>query len=384
MNMLGIKRIAIAQHERGLVFRNRSFKTVLEPGVYRIFDPANRTEVQVHDLTVPEFEHARVDFLVKEARATIEKYFTIVELGDQEVGLVFKNGKISGVLAPGKRQLYWRGPIEVRVEKQDIAKEFELSKNLAKLLVRAKQPLAAQVAEAVSSVEVPDTAVGLLMVDGEFVKVLEPGLHAFWKYQRALKTELADRRVQAMEVAGQEILTRDKVSLRVNLTALWQVQDVVKARSRLVNFVEFVYKELQFALREAVGTRTLDELLGQKGALDREIADVVRSKIEEHGLAVRSVGVKDIILPGEMKTILNQVVEAEKVAQANLIKRREETAATRSLLNTARLMDENPTLLRLKELETLEKVTEKIDKLTVFGGLDGVLKDVVRIRVPAA
>jgi len=62
----------------------------------------------------------------------------------------------------------------------------------------------------------------------------------------------------------------------------------------------------------------------------------------------------------------------------------EETAATRSLLNTARLMEENPTLLRLKELETLEKVTEKVDKLTVFGGLDGVLKDVVRIQVPAS
>jgi regulator of protease activity HflC (stomatin/prohibitin superfamily) len=382
--MLGVKRITIAQHERGLVFRNRSFKTVLEPGVYRMFDPANRTEVQVYDLTVPEFEHARVDFLVKEARATIEKYFTIVELCDREVGLVFKNDKISGVLAPGKRQLYWRGPVEVRVEKQDIGKEFEVAKNLAKILVRAKQPLAAQVTEAVSAVEVPDTAVGLLIVDGEFMRVLEPGLHAFWKFHRALKTELVDRRVQAMEVAGQEILTRDKVSLRVNLTALWQVLDVVKARTALANFVDYVYKELQFALREAVGTRTLDELLGQKGALDREIADAVRSKVEEHGLAVRSVGVKDVILPGEMKTILNQVVEAEKVAQANLIKRREETAATRSLLNTARLMDENPTLLRLKELETLEKVTEKIDKLTVFGGLYGVLKDVVRIRVPAA
>jgi len=89
--------------------------------------------------------------------------------------------------------------------------------------------------------------------------------------------------------------------------------------------------------------------------------------------------VKDVILPGEMKAILNQVVEAEKVAQANLIRRREETAATRSLLNTARLMDENRTLLRLKELETLEKVTEKIDKLTVFGGLEGVMKDLVRI-----
>lgn len=380
--MLGIKRITIAQHERGLLFRHRSFKAVLEPGVHWSFDPLKRTEVQVCDLTVPEFEHPRVDFLVKEARETIAKHFTIVELSDREVGLVYKNDKVAGVLQPGKRQLYWRGPIEVRVERQDITQEYELSKALAKLLVRAKQPLAAQVADAVSATEVPDTAIGLLIVDGELTKVLEPGLHAFWKYQRVLKVELVDRRLQAMEVAGQEILTRDKVSLRLNLTALWQVLDAVKARTTLTNFVEFVYKELQFALREAVGTRTLDELLGDKGALDREIAGVVRAKVEEHGLAVRSVGVKDVILPGEMKTILNQVVEAEKVAQANLIKRREETAATRSLLNTARLMDENRTLLRLKELETLEKVTEKIDKLTVFGGLEGVLKDVVRIQAP--
>ena len=380
--MLGIKRITIAQHERGLLFRHRSFKAVLEPGVHWSFDPLKRTEVQVCDLTVPEFEHPRVDFLVKEARETIAKHFTIVELSDREVGLVYKNDKVAGVLQPGKRQLYWRGPIDVRVERQDITQEYELSKALAKLLVRAKHPLATQVSDAVSATEVPDTAIGLLIVDGELSKVLEPGLHAFWKYQRALKVELVDRRVQAMEVAGQEILTRDKVSLRLNLTALWQVLDAVKARTALTNFVEFVYKELQFALREAVGTRTLDELLGDKGALDREIAGVVRSKVEEHGLAVRSVGVKDVILPGEMKTILNQVVEAEKVAQANLIKRREETAATRSLLNTARLMDENRTLLRLKELETLEKVTEKIDKLTVFGGLEGVLKDVVRIQAP--
>ena len=382
--MFAMKRITIAQHERGLLFRNRSFEAVLEPGVYRIFDPLKRTEVQVYDLTVPEFEHPRVDFLLEEARETVASYFAVIQIGNSEVGVVQKNGKVSGVLAPGTRQLYWRGPIEVRIDRYDISRTFELPKALAKLLVRAKQPLAAAVAEAVSATEVPDTAIGLLTVDGELTQVLEPGLHAFWKYQRALKVELVDRRVQAMEVAGQEILTRDKVSLRVNLTALWQVLDAVKARSTLTNFVEFLYKELQFALREAVGARTLDELLGDKGALDREIGDAVRAKVEEHGLALRSVGVKDVILPGEMKTILNQVVEAEKVAQANLIRRREETAATRSLLNTARLMDENPTLLRMKELETLEKITEKIDKLTVFGGLDGVLKDMVRIQVPSA
>ena len=193
--------------------------------------------------------------------------------------------------------------------------------------------------------------------------------------------EQVDLRLQAMEVQGQEILTKDKVTLRINLAAQYQVTDPVKARSELVNFVDYLYREVQFALRQAVGARTLDTLLGNKGELDQAIYAAVSQKVGDFGIDVRSVGVKDVILPGDMKDILNQVVETEKAAQANVIKRREETAATRSLLNTSRLMDENPTLLRLKELEVLEKVTEKVDKLTVFGGLDGVLKDTVRINV---
>jgi regulator of protease activity HflC (stomatin/prohibitin superfamily) len=286
---------------------------------------------------------------------------------------------VVGILAPGTRQVYWRGPVEVAVERVDISEDFEVEPRLARLLVRAKQPLASGVAEAVFSVEVPDTALVLLIVDGAFKRLLGPGLHAFWKYQRVLKVEQADRRVQAMEVAGQEILTRDKVSLRVNLTALWQIEDVVRARASVAEVTDGVYKTLQFALRAAVGGRTLDELLADKGLLDREILEGAVAGLTVQGVALRSVGVKDVILPGEMKTILNQVVEAEKRAQANLIQRREETAAMRSLLNTARLMEGNPVLMRLKELETLEKVTEKIDKLTVYGGLEGVLKDVVRI-----
>jgi hypothetical protein len=80
-----------------------------------------------------------------------------------------------------------------------------------------------------------------------------------------------------------------------------------------------------------------------------------------------------------MKDILNQVVAAEKTAQANNIRRREETAATRSLLNTAKLMADNPVLVRLKELEALEKVTAQVDRITVFGGMDGVMNDLVKI-----
>ena len=128
-----------------------------------------------------------------------------------------------------------------------------------------------------------------------------------------------------------------------------------------------------------VGTRTLDELLADKDALTSIIFERAKERLVDCGVSLVQVGVKDIILPGEMKTILNQVVEAQKIAEANIIKRREETAATRSLHNTAKVMEGNATLLRLKELEILERVTERIDNITVYGGLDGLMNDMVKI-----
>lgn len=179
-----------------------------------------------------------------------------------------------------------------------------------------------------------------------------------------------------------EIVTRDKVSLRVNLTADYRVANPVQARTHLSDPVAWLYRRLQLALRQAIGERTLDALLADKEHLNQVVFQAVAAPAAAHGLELTEAGAKDFILPGEMKDILNQVVMADKEAQANVIRRREETAATRSLLNTAKLMDENPTLLRLKELEILEQVAEKIDRLTVYGGLEGILKDTVRVNVP--
>ena len=380
--MFAYKRIVIAQHERGLYLKDRSIKKILAPGVYRIVDPLDRVSVEVYNLTVPEFEHPYIDVLVSEQGALCKRHFQVIELGEYEVGLVYKNGKLNGVLAPATRQLYWKGPIDVKVEVLSIADDFALPRDKIGLIAHARaDSLPREVLNYVYLAEVADKHVGLLIVDGELVKTLQPGLYAYWKFNRCVVVEQVDLRLQAMEVQGQEILTKDKVTLRVNLAAQYQITDPVLARSELVNFTEHLYREVQFALRQVVSARTLDTLLGNKGELDQTIYSAVSQKVGNFGIDVRSVGVKDVILPGDMKDILNQVVETEKAAQANVIKRREETAATRSLLNTARLMDENPTLLRLKELEVLEKVTEKVDKLTVFGGLDGVLKDTVRINV---
>ena len=380
--MFGMKRIVIAQHERGLYLKDRSIEKILGPGVYWIMDFLGRVSVPVYDITKPEFAYPAQDVLVKERVDLVARWFQVIELGEQEVGLVYKNGRLSTVLAPGARQLYWKGPVEVRVDVVNIATDFAVAREILRLIARARPgELAQAVTASVVVAEVAEKFMGLLFVDGELVKTLGPGLYGYWKFNRSIKVEQVDTRLTEMEVSGQEILTKDKVSLRVNLSAQYRVVDLVAARKGLADMVGYLYRALQFALRQAIGTRTLDALLGEKGELDREVFEGVRALAANYGLMVESVGVKDVILPGDMKDILNQVVQAEKAAQANIIKRREETAATRSLLNTAKLMEENPILLRLKELESLEKITEKVDKLTVFGGLDGVLRDMVKINV---
>lgn len=374
--MLGLQRVTIAQHQCALRLRDGMIETILEPGVYRVFNPLNRVRIEVFDLSVPEFNHAHLEFLLKERADLCERYLHMADLGDTEVGLVYADGKLYDVLPPGRRQAYWKGPIDIRVDVIDIAEDYRVPRKLAVLILK----LSRTAAQTLVSTEVADRNVGLLFVDGELVGTLAPGSHAFWRFNRNIRVEHVDTRWQAMEVQGQDILSKDKVSLRVNLSASYRVEDPIKARQELARFDDFLYRELQFALRQAVGARTLDALLGNKDALDVAIFETVAGKVSEYGLVVRGVGVKDVILPGDMKTILNQVVEAEKVAQANVIKRREETAATRSLLNTAKLMDDHPTLMRLKELEALEKVTDKIGSLTVFGGMDGVMKDLIRIQ----
>ena len=373
----------VNKDERALLFRKGDFVTILKAGEHRFFDPLGRLTVEKFSLAKTQFEHKLADFLVKTEPDVVAREFTVIELGATEVGLRYENGVLVEVLAPNTRRVYWKGYIDVRFEKLNIAADFRVANELvAQLVELSGAGFKAKVTGAASvyGVQVPEANVGLLFIDGKRTLMLDPGLYGFWRFGRDVRVEFVDLRLQVLDVAGQEILTKDKVSLRVNLTAGYRFSDVLTAFSKQAKPVDFLYKELQFGLRAAVGTRTLDELLENKTVIDDVVNEHIKRRVVGFGLEVESVGVKDIILPGEMKTILAKVVEAEKAAQANVIRRREETAATRSLLNTAKVMEDSPIALRLKELETLEKVTEKIDKISVFGGLEGLLKDLVTIR----
>lgn len=375
------QRVTVRKNERALLLRNGDFERVLRPGTHWLIPGIDTLQVETFTLDQPAFNHPLADYLMAGEPAVVAAEFVPVALGETQVGLRTENGTLVELLAPATRRLYWQGPKDVRVEVIDIAGGAEVPAELAARLVQTQlRERAVAGLAGVLQAQVPEHGAGLLWVDGRLERLLAPGAHAFWRYGRNVAVELVDLRLQNLEVTGQEILTRDKVALRLNLSATWRYTDVLQAFRALAKPADHLYRELQFGLRAAVGTRSLDELLENKTVIDEVVTAQVTERLAGYGLQLEGVGVKDIVLPGEMKTILAQVVEAGKAAEANVIRRREETAATRSLLNTAKVMEDNPVALRLKELETLERVAERIDKISVFGGLDQVLNGLVKLR----
>ena len=376
-----INRIVIAQHERGLVLKDKQIHEILMPGVHWRFISAK--QIQLVNARYDEIKNDAVLRLVdsesEQDKQLVEKHFDVLDLSETEIALLYQRKALRQVLKSGTRQVFWKGFGERSISVIDTKDNYRVEKSLVNIIARRAGIVG--VLDQVYAIEVGSQQLGLLWIDGELVDTLKSGLYAFWKTNRSIKVETTELRLQNVEVSGQEILTKDKVSLRVNLAANYQLIDAVKARLQLKDHQEYLYRQLQFALREAVGTRTLDALLADKEILNSQINQAVADNVKTYGIKLANVGVKDIILPGEMKDILNHVVAAEKAAQANVIRRREETAATRSLLNTAKLMEANPTLLRLKEIEALEKVVEKVEKINVYDGLNGLLRDTVKLQV---
>jgi regulator of protease activity HflC (stomatin/prohibitin superfamily) len=351
---------------------------VLNAGEHRLpwFNTPDVLVVNADGSDVPE---ALAEYLRRFQPAWVEQYCVAADLTDTEAGALYVNGVLQEILPPSTRRLYWRAEEALTLVRMD-TRQVQVPTDVMNAVLQPRRSGAVKGRDAILTVQVPAWHVGVLKIDGETQALLPPGLSAYWKVNHLVEAEVVDTRLQVLEVGGQEILTKDKVNLRLNLAANWRYSGVLQAFGQLTKPLDHLYRELQFALREAVGTRTLDELLEDKQVIDDVVSTQVKNRMTPFGIEVASLGVKDIVLPGDMKTILSQLVEAEKSAQANVIRRREETAATRSLLNTAKVMENNPVALRLKELETLERVAERIDKISVFGGLDQVLHGLVNIK----
>ncbi len=369
--------VTVRDGERALLSRNGRLERVLEPGRHRLFDPLRELAAEVISVVRAEFSAERYAVL-KAARPDLAaELFEAVETGANEIAIVSLDGHPVQLVKPWQTRVYWKVATMVDVERIDVSGDLRVD---ARHLTMVERQRTLAVTEAV----VESHEAGLLTVEGRLVERLAPGRHAFWNVGRKVEVKRLDLRPQAVEITAQEMLTKDRIALRVTLTAFRRIVDPERVVAAVPDVDAWLYRLVQFAIREAVAGRTLDEVLSAKASLDAELRDYVRARVADSGLEVTELGVKDVILPGEIRELVNKVVEAERVAKANLIRRQEETAATRSLLNTARLMEENPLLLRLKELESLERLVEKVGKIDLHAGegqgFDALLTKLVRLK----
>jgi regulator of protease activity HflC (stomatin/prohibitin superfamily) len=373
-------RVTVNDGERGLLSRNGSLVRVLEPGRHTLFDPTRSLTVETCKVVRTELPIDRYAVIKAERPDLAAELFEAVETGANEVAVVSLDGRPVFLIGPWQARAFWKVVTNVTVERIDVGTDPKVAPRHLTLLDRAR-------IQYVTETVVENHEAGLLYIEGRLTERLAPGRHAFWTVNRKVEVKRVDLRPHAVEITAQEMLTKDRIALRVTLTAFRRIVDPERAAASADDVDTWLYRLIQFAIREAVAGRTLDEVLSARGALDQELRDFVRARLGETGIEVQDLGVKDVILPGEIRELVNKVVEAERTAKANLIRRQEETAATRSLLNTARLMEDNPLLLRLKELESLEKLVEKVGRIDLHAGeglgFDALLDRLIRLKTTA-
>ena len=364
-----MKRINVNAYQVALLFKRGVYQRMLKEGAYWLWPWES---VLVYDVTRPFVAPVELNILLQDE--AFAEALQVVEVKDTEIVLVYVNGLLNQVLNAG-RYTYWKSVVEYQFVKADISK-IEITENISRATLSNKL-----VAPYVRSYTVESYEKALLFVDGNYVQQLQSGVYYWWKNSMTVFVGKADTRQQQAEINGQEILTKDKAALRVNAYAQYKVIDIEKALLQNKDYERQLYVSFQLALREYIGTMSLDELLEKKETIAPFILKAVTSNAEALGVGVIGFGIRDIILPGDVKEIMNQVLIAEKKAQSNIIMRREETASTRSLLNTAKLMEDNSMLFKLKEMEYVEKIADKINSISVSG--NGVLIDQLKqIFVP--
>ncbi len=342
----------VKMENHALLRRDQAFVRAMPPGRYRLWK-GGKFSIQLcstEALSIESFpQYADIPDLIP------------MNVAQHEVAAVWRGGRVVGVYGPG-RYAYWRAFGEVEVQRFDLRAE--------PTAIAEEDPLPADWPNYWSTVTTSDSQAIILCRDKQPFRLLPAGRYRLFHAGKwsALVVGLG---LQTVDVAPQDLLTQDQIPVRLKAAVALRVVDPLKI-SVQPDWANQAYTAVQIAMREVVTARTLDALLIDRAAVDATLATLAQQGLPDVGVQLTTVSVKDIILPGEIKDLLNRVTLAKKESEAMAIKRREETSQTRQLANTARLLESNPVLLRLKELEALGEIASKIDRITLVGSGDMV------------
>ena len=349
-----MKKMIIQENQKGLLFKNGKYIRSVGAGKYYLFGGQEMKTTHI-EMPIPGDLYRQMI-----ADEKLKNQLVTVSFGDEECAIHYLDGQFKEILMSSRRYAFWKEAGEHTFQIVNMSTP-EISSDIPRYIFQQCPSYYYQ------KVEVADYQKGLLFFDGKPQKSLEPGVYYFWNRGTKIDVRCADMRSKQLQISGQEILTQDKVTLRINFVCKYRVQDHIRILTEVHDFEEQLYTAAQLALREYIGKYKLDEILENKEKIAEAVFEKLAAYGEQNYLSVTEAGVKDIILPGDIREIMNTVLIAEKRAQANVIARREEVASTRSLLNTAKLMDENKTLFKLKEMEYMERICENVGNITLNG-----------------
>lgn len=339
------KVLALKKEEVGLLFYKDEIKKVYEKGSYLVQNILGLHQIRIYNRNDFYFYHKLLTDIYKSG--DLEKYLYFIDLKDDERAIIWRDGRFESILSTGLHAI-WKDLFDVKIEVYNI-RETKFEHEKLQIIINDDES-----EEELDIFSVSEGYEGLYFFNGRFVEKLEPGKYAFWKGAGKVKIYHKDLKEQLLEVPGQDIMTSDNVTLRVTAIISYRIVDSLKTVLNVEDISTSIYRESQLAMRSVIGTKNLDILLKEKDVVSEELNRIVSSILIKYGIEVIRLGIRDIILPGDMKEILNKVMEAKKKAEVTLICKREETAAMRSQANTAKMLENNPTLIKLKELEILE------------------------------
>jgi regulator of protease activity HflC (stomatin/prohibitin superfamily) len=170
---------------------------------------------------------------------------------------------------------------------------------------------------------------GLWYQDGVLGRVLDPGRYVIPRYfnlgfyrRPRVEVVLVDVRERELTIKGQEILTADKVAIRVSIVVQFRVSDPAAALHVVTNFEERLYSDVQLAARRSLATMTLEDILTNRNRLSNDILQDVKETAANYGVNILRADVKDLVFPGNLQEIMNRVLATERVSQAQLVEAR--------------------------------------------------------------
>lgn len=364
----------ISEGQVGLLFRNGQFIKMLTPGRYYNFED-NYIKALLIEVPLTQgilnCEKYSYNFDIILQDNNIKSNTEIIEVLEDEIALYTVDGKKTIILFKGKYVL-WSGFIKYKIEKINVSNP-EVTGLIPDYLIQSDY-----YKNYFTTIYVSEYEKCRLYYNCKLKRILDSGVYYFFKNAVVVDHSIVDTRLTKMDIVGQEILTQDKISIRLSLVCNYRIKDFIKVLTEIDDYKEQIHLTAQLAMREYVGKYKIDELLDNKENISKYILERLQEKAKSLYIEIEEAGVKDIILPGEMRSIMNTVILAEKKAQANVITRREEVASTRSLLNTAKLMDENKTLYKLKELEYIERICENVGNININGN-ENILSQLLSI-----